>query len=284
MSQNFTLAELATHDGREGRPAYAAVDGTVYNLSASQFWSTGEHVVCDLGARAGRDLSDEIRLAPSYMRSMLAAMPQVGTLSHAAQEGSQTTRWLLGGLLPVVVAVPFIAMGVAGFRSDTAAWVALRIAAMEAFTLLFVDIAIGAYRPLLTRVFRTKTMYRAHQWIGLAALVLAIGHGSSVFALGTGGYVRNALLIGPCVLALLAVVIGVAFLRRRASTAWRWIHRVNYGLFAAVLVHASYLGFNVRSQAFLQIILYFYAAVVVAALGYRIFLLLRRQLSTAARA
>jgi predicted heme/steroid binding protein len=281
MSQDFTLAELAAHDGREGRPAYAAVDGIVYDLSPSQFWSGGEHAVCDLSARAGRDLSDEITLAPSYMRSMLAGMPQVGTLSRPARQGLRSVRWGLAALLMMVIAVPFVAMGLAGFRSDTAGWVALRIAAMEAFSLLSVDIAVGGYRPVLTRVFRTKTMHRAHQWIGLIALALAIGHGTTVLTFGAGAYLRSALLIGPCVLALLVAIIAMAMLRRRASTVWRWIHRVNYGLFAAVLVHASYLGLNVRSQTFLRVVLYAYAAAVVAALGYRIFLLLRRQRAAA---
>ena len=66
MPQTFTLKELARFDGREGRPAYVAVDGTVYDVSASARWAGGQHVKCDLGSKAGRDLSSEIKSAPKH--------------------------------------------------------------------------------------------------------------------------------------------------------------------------------------------------------------------------
>ena len=90
---------------------------------------------------------------------------------------------------------------------------------------------------------------------------------------GISGYLRGAVWVGPSVLTLLTVVIVTALARRRLSRVWRWVHRINYLLFAAILVHASNLGYNVRTQSFVKIIFFVYAAGVVAGLAYRIYLL-----------
>ncbi len=78
--QTFTLEELAQFDGKDGRPAYVAVDGIVYDVSASLSWPEGTHSRCNLGASAGRDLSELIKQAPANMRGLLARMPVVGKL------------------------------------------------------------------------------------------------------------------------------------------------------------------------------------------------------------
>jgi len=39
----MTKTELAKHDGRDGRPAYVAVNGTIYDGSASPLWQGGDH-------------------------------------------------------------------------------------------------------------------------------------------------------------------------------------------------------------------------------------------------
>lgn len=77
----FTLEELARFDGKEGRPAYVAVDGVVYDVSESVRWPQGEHAPCNLGASAGTDLSELIKEAPANMRPLLERMPVVGTLA-----------------------------------------------------------------------------------------------------------------------------------------------------------------------------------------------------------
>ena len=79
--RTFTLAELAEFDGKEGRPAYVAVDGIVYDVTGSSKWPQGEHSPCDLGASAGRDLSDVLAKAPARMRALIEAMPVVGKLA-----------------------------------------------------------------------------------------------------------------------------------------------------------------------------------------------------------
>lgn len=79
--RTFTPDELAQFDGLNGAPAYVAVDGLVYDVTGSILWPDGKHARCDLGAMAGKDLSEVITQAPATMRSNLTRMPVVGTLS-----------------------------------------------------------------------------------------------------------------------------------------------------------------------------------------------------------
>ncbi len=81
-SQGPTLTrdQLAQFDGKEGRAAYVAVDGVIYDVSASLSWPEGAHSRCDLGAMAGNDLSEVMQKAPANMRSLLERMPVVGRL------------------------------------------------------------------------------------------------------------------------------------------------------------------------------------------------------------
>ena len=74
----FTLDELAEFDGAEGRPAYVAYKGTVYDVSDSFLWMGGKHQGLH---RAGRDLTDELSRAP-HGADFLERFPVVGRLSQ----------------------------------------------------------------------------------------------------------------------------------------------------------------------------------------------------------
>jgi predicted heme/steroid binding protein len=70
------MNELAQNNGRDGKPAYVAFKGTVYDVSASAFWMEGDH----MGAhQAGKDLTDEIELAP-HREEMLQKVKMVSVL------------------------------------------------------------------------------------------------------------------------------------------------------------------------------------------------------------
>jgi len=79
--KTFTLAELAEFDGKDGKPAYVAVDGVVYDVSGSSEWPQGDHTPCNLDAMAGEDLSEVLEQSPTRMRALIEAMPVVGTLA-----------------------------------------------------------------------------------------------------------------------------------------------------------------------------------------------------------
>lgn len=59
--EQLDAAELARFDGKEGRPAYFACNGRVYDASTSRLWGNGVH----MGRHhAGEDLTDALKLAP----------------------------------------------------------------------------------------------------------------------------------------------------------------------------------------------------------------------------
>ncbi len=81
----LTLDELAYYDGREGRPAYIAVQGNIYDVSESPQWPNGNHN----GYQAGQDLTDFILNVSPHGLSTLDNVPLIGVLvdDHDEEEG-----------------------------------------------------------------------------------------------------------------------------------------------------------------------------------------------------
>lgn len=75
MEKEFDRKSLAEFDGRDGRPAYVAVDGIVYDVTNISAWKDGTHH----GNHAGQDLSEAIKHAP-HEKSVLAKLTKVGKL------------------------------------------------------------------------------------------------------------------------------------------------------------------------------------------------------------
>ena len=59
--RKFTLGELKQYDGREGRPAYIAYNGKVYDVTEDFLWIDGDH---QGEHQAGRDMTEEMKRAP----------------------------------------------------------------------------------------------------------------------------------------------------------------------------------------------------------------------------
>lgn len=74
--RKFTLEELKQFDGREGRPAYIAFKGKVYDVTDSYLWLDGDHQGQHV---AGKDLTDEISFAP-HGEETLERVKQIGEL------------------------------------------------------------------------------------------------------------------------------------------------------------------------------------------------------------
>lgn len=73
--KTFTLDELAQYNGKNGKPAYVAVDGIVYDVTNIKEWKNGEHN----GNTAGKDLTNAINSSP-HGKSVLKDLPIVGKL------------------------------------------------------------------------------------------------------------------------------------------------------------------------------------------------------------
>ncbi len=74
--KEFTKEELKEHDGREGRKAYVACDGFIYDVTDSFLWKDGKHQVTH---HAGEDLTNELDEAPHGI-DFLKRFPVVGRL------------------------------------------------------------------------------------------------------------------------------------------------------------------------------------------------------------
>ena len=55
------MQELEENNGKDGKPAYFAYKGKVYDVSQSSFWLEGDHLGMH---QAGKDLTEELELAP----------------------------------------------------------------------------------------------------------------------------------------------------------------------------------------------------------------------------
>jgi predicted heme/steroid binding protein/uncharacterized membrane protein len=76
-SENITIDELANFDGEEGRPAYFAYKGKIYDVSQSKLWKNGDHMKRH---QAGVDLTDILSQAP-HSEDKILSLPEVGQLS-----------------------------------------------------------------------------------------------------------------------------------------------------------------------------------------------------------
>ena len=74
----MTPEELTRHDGRDGRPAYVAVSGTIYDVSNSPLWAGGDHQGLH---QAGGDLTEALKSAP-HVRAVIERFPAVGQLEE----------------------------------------------------------------------------------------------------------------------------------------------------------------------------------------------------------
>lgn len=81
--QNLTVEELFQFYGREGRPAYIAYQGDIYDVSGSKVWSGGIHLKKH---PAGGDLTEALKGAPQGEDRVLK-MRRVGRLMEQMEAG-----------------------------------------------------------------------------------------------------------------------------------------------------------------------------------------------------
>ena len=81
----YSAGELSQFDGREGRPAYIAYNGALYDVTGSKLWKGGSHLKKH---NAGNDLTELLKTAPHGEEKVLT-MPVAGTLTLSAVKASR---------------------------------------------------------------------------------------------------------------------------------------------------------------------------------------------------
>jgi predicted heme/steroid binding protein len=77
-NKTFTKKELENFNGKDGKPAYVAYKGKVYDVTDSYQWIDGDH----LGHVAGQDLTEQMEIAP-HSEEVMERMKVVGILAEA---------------------------------------------------------------------------------------------------------------------------------------------------------------------------------------------------------
>lgn len=76
----LTIEELAKYNGKNGKPAYVAVDGIIYDVTGVRVWKNGRHK----GQHdAGADLSEQINKKSPHGPRVLKKRPVIGKIVAA---------------------------------------------------------------------------------------------------------------------------------------------------------------------------------------------------------
>ena len=100
----MTPEELKQYDGRDGRKAYVAVGGKIYDVSDSPLWSDGDH---QGEHQAGSDLTEEMKTAP-HVRAVIERFSVVDKLDPprvAAHGGGSGRPWIVAVLLAALALI-----------------------------------------------------------------------------------------------------------------------------------------------------------------------------------
>ncbi len=72
----LTLEDLSYYDGTDGKRAYVAVEGFIYDMTDSDYWRNGGHN----GYQSGQDLTDAINRVSPHGPAFLDRVPKIGII------------------------------------------------------------------------------------------------------------------------------------------------------------------------------------------------------------
>ena len=229
--RKITLDELRQFDGRDGRPAYVAWEGKVYDVTGSRLWKEGVHV---RKHNAGQDLTSDMELAP-HDGSVFEDWEPVGVLdvpSPVKDVAYPEPAWWEKAILdqhphPISVHFPIaLTLGAALFTALALILRALEIelATHFEYAALFnvilgavgtpVSIATGYmswwynYGATRTPIFRTKILL---SWVLVGIFVLACIARIVSHSLGDDGGIVAFRIYEILVLAGAPTVVGLGF-------------------------------------------------------------------------
>lgn len=142
------------------------------------------------------------------------------------------------------------------------AWYFSRASGLVAFALLYVSmfLVLTIRLPFFRKIFAPVFAMNAHGWIALQATILVLLHGVvlifdkfinlsllNVFVPFTSPYQSSLVALGTIGFYLMILLVATSYGRKYLSfKLWRTIHFFNIGLYFIVVVHALYLGTDLK--------------------------------------
>lgn len=142
-------------------------------------------------------------------------------------------------------------------------WYIVRASALVGFLLLYASIFAGTVSclPGIRKYFLRLRSLNFHCWISLQALIFAVAH---AIALLFHQYIEFSLAdifipfhsnfepvlvgLGTIALYLMVILVATSYVRKHISAKlWRAVHFLNIGLYIAVIIHAFYLGTDLKT-------------------------------------
>ena len=142
-------------------------------------------------------------------------------------------------------------------------WYIVRASALIGFLLLYVSIFVGTLSsfPGIRKYFLRLKSLNFHCWISFQALIFALVHAiallfhkfisfgwKDVFIPFHSSFEPVITGLGTIGLYLIAILVATSYARKYISAKlWRAIHFFNIGLYIVVIIHAFYLGTDLKS-------------------------------------
>ena len=142
-------------------------------------------------------------------------------------------------------------------------WYVVRASALVGFLLLYISVFMGTVSclPGIRKYFLRLRSLNFHCWISLQALIFALIHGIALlfhrfisFSLADilipfhSSYEPLLVALGTISLYLMIILVATSYARKYISQKfWRTVHFLNIALYIFSIIHAFYLGTDLRS-------------------------------------
>lgn len=151
------------------------------------------------------------------------------------------------------------------------AWYVARSTGIVGFILLYLSIFLGLSirTPFLNKIIKPIYSLNIHRWISVQALIFAAIHGFSLlfdnyfhftlvdilipFAMSqeleSSGMDKGLLALGIISFYLMIILVVTSYTRKYiGQSLWRSIHFLNISLYFITIIHAIYLGTDLKSS------------------------------------
>lgn len=151
-------------------------------------------------------------------------------------------------------------------------WYIVRASALIGFLLLYISIFVGTISclPGIRKYFLRLRSLNLHCWISLQALLFALVHGvallfhqyikfsfADVFVPFHSSFEPTLVGLGTIGFYLMLILVVTSYARKYISQKfWRAVHFLNIGLYIMVIIHALYLGTDLKSGTLREIFIW----------------------------